>query len=82
VVDVIETDTALCSNSVDVDNVILNDTSTFVDSVFLIDVTGTDTGLCFSSVGFLSVILNDTGTPVSMSDEWHHPPNSGITLQC
>jgi hypothetical protein len=82
VVDVIETDTALCSNSVDVDNVILNDTGTFVDSVFLIDVTGIDTGVCLSSVGFLSVILNGTGTPVSMSDGWHHPSDSGITLQC
>jgi hypothetical protein len=80
VIDVTETDTALCLNSVSLDNVILNDTDTFADSVGLIDVTKTDTGLCLRSVGFSSVILNDIGTLVSVSDIWHHPPDSGITL--
>jgi hypothetical protein len=42
VVDVTETDTAHCLN-VGLDNVILNDTNTFVDNVGLIDVTKTDT---------------------------------------
>jgi hypothetical protein len=64
VVDATETDTALCLNSVSLDNVILNDTHTFVDSVDLIDATETDTGLCLSRVRFPSVILNGTGTPV------------------
>jgi hypothetical protein len=82
VVDVIQIDTALCLNCAGLDNVILNDTYTFVDSVFLIDVIETDIRHCLSSVGFPSVILNDTSTPVSVSDRWHHPPDSGITLQC
>jgi hypothetical protein len=64
VVDVTETDTALCLNNVSLYNVILNDTDTLVDNVTLVDVTKTDTRLCLSSVGFPSVILNDTGTPI------------------
>jgi hypothetical protein len=43
VVDVTEIDIAHCLNSVGLDNVILNDTNTFVDSVVLIDVTKTNT---------------------------------------
>jgi hypothetical protein len=50
VVHVTEINTALWLNNTGLDNVILNDTNTFVDSVGLID------------VGFPSVILNDTGT--------------------
>jgi hypothetical protein len=64
VVDGTKTDTALCLNGVDLDNVILNDTDTFVDSVSPVDVRETNTGLCSSSVGFPSVILTDNGTPV------------------
>jgi hypothetical protein len=82
VVDVSETDTALYLNSVGLDNDILNDTDTFVDSVGLIDIIEIDIVLCLSSVGFPSVILNDTGTPILVSDGWRHPPDSGITLQC
>jgi hypothetical protein len=82
VVDVTEIDTAHCFNSVSLDNVILNDTDTFIDSVGLVDVTDTNTGLCLISVDFSSIILNDIGTPVSMSNGWHHPPDSDITLQC
>jgi hypothetical protein len=63
-VDVIEIDIGLYLNNVGLDNVILNDTDTFVDSVSLIDVIETDIGLCLSSVNFPSVILNDMGTPV------------------
>jgi hypothetical protein len=74
--------TRLCLNSVNLTNAILNVTDTNVDSVGLIDVTETNTELCLSSVGFPSIILNDTGTPISVSNEWHHPCNSGITLQC
>jgi hypothetical protein len=81
-VDITETDTALCLNNVSFDNVILNDTDTFIDNIDLVDVTYTNTRLCLSSVGFPSVILKDTGTPVSVSDGWRHPPDSGITLQC
>jgi hypothetical protein len=67
-VDITETDTALCLNSVSFDNVILNDTDTFIDNIGLVDVTYTNTRLCLSSVGFPSVILKDTGTPVSVSE--------------
>jgi hypothetical protein len=81
-VDVIEIDTAVCLSSVSFDNVILNDTDTFVDNVSLVDVTYTNSGLCLSSVCFPRVILNGTGTPVSVSNGWRHPPDSGITLQC
>jgi hypothetical protein len=56
VVYVTETDTALYLNNVNLDNVILNDTETFVDSAGLVDVTETDTGLCLSSVSFPSII--------------------------
>jgi hypothetical protein len=80
VVDVKETDTAIYLNSVGLDNVILNDNYTFIDSVGLIDVIDTNTRLCLSSVGFPSVILNDTGTPISVSNGWRHPPDSDITL--
>jgi hypothetical protein len=82
VVDVTETNTALCLNSVGLGNVIVNDTDTFIDNASLVDVIETDTGLCLSSVSFPTVILNDTGTPVSVSGGWHHPLDSGITLQC
>jgi hypothetical protein len=64
VVDVTKTDTALCLNSAGLDNDILNDTDTFIDSVDLVDVTETDTGFCLSSVGFPSVTLNDLDTPI------------------
>jgi hypothetical protein len=64
VVDVTKTNTTLCLNSVGLDNVILNDTDTFVDSVDLIDVTETDTELCLSSVDFPIVTLNDPHTPI------------------
>jgi predicted RNase H-like nuclease len=64
VVDVTETDTAFYLNSVILDNVILNDTDTFIDSASLVDVIENDTGLCLSSVDFPSIILNDTGTPI------------------
>jgi hypothetical protein len=64
VVDGTEISIAFCLNSVGLDNVILNDIDTFVDSVSLIDVTEIDIGLCLNSVGFPSVILNDIGTPV------------------
>jgi hypothetical protein len=77
-----KTNTTLCLNSVSLDNVIFNDTDTFVDSVGLVDVTKIDIGLCLSSVDFPSVILNNSGTLVSVSDGWCHPPDSGITLQC
>jgi hypothetical protein len=79
-IDVIETDTTLCLNTVGLDNVILNDTDTFIDSVGLVDVTKTDTRHCLSSVSFPSIILNDAGTLVSVSDRRHHPLDSGITL--
>jgi hypothetical protein len=82
VVDVTETNTALCLNSVNLDNCILNCTDTFIDSVGLVDVTETDTGLCLSSVSLPSVILNDTDTPVIVLEGWCHPPDSDITLQC
>jgi hypothetical protein len=82
VVDVTETDIAFYLNNVGLDNVILNDTDTFIDSVDLINVIDTDTGLCLSSVSFPSIILNDTGTPVSVSDGWCHPAHSIITLCC
>jgi hypothetical protein len=75
-VDVIEIDTAVCLSSVSFDNVILNDTDTFVDNVSLVDVTYTNSGLCLSSVCFPRVILNGTGTPVSVSNGWRHPPDS------
>jgi hypothetical protein len=52
VVDVTETNIALCLNNVGRGNVILNDTDTFIDNVGLVDVT--DTGLGLSSVGFLA----------------------------
>jgi hypothetical protein len=64
VVDVTETNTALCLNIVSIDNVILNNTNTFIHSVGLVDVTETDIELCLNSVSFSSVILNDTSTPV------------------
>jgi hypothetical protein len=64
VVDVTESDTTLCLNSVGLDNVLLNDTDSFVESVGLIDATETDNGLGFTSVGFPSIILNDSGTPI------------------
>jgi hypothetical protein len=64
VVDVTETDTALCLNSVGLDNVILNDIDTFIDIVGLVEVIKIDTGVCLSIVDFPSVILNDTSTPV------------------
>jgi hypothetical protein len=70
VVDVSKTDTALCLNNVSLDNVILNDTDTFIYSVGLIDVTDIDIGLCLRSVGFPSVILIDTVTPISVLDGW------------
>jgi hypothetical protein len=69
VVDVTKTDSALYLNNVGLDNVILNNTDTFIDSVGLVDVIETDTGLCLSSVSFPSIILNDTGTHV-FSVEW------------
>jgi hypothetical protein len=68
VVDVTETDTRLCLKSVDLDNVILNDTDTFVDSVSLVDVTKTDIGLCLSSVGFLASSSTTLVLPFSLSD--------------
>jgi hypothetical protein len=68
VVDVTGTDIALYLYNVDLDNVIMNDTNTFIDSFGIIDVTETNTGLCLSSVSFSSIILNDTGSPVSVSD--------------
>jgi hypothetical protein len=64
VVDVTETNIALCLNNASLDNVILNDTKTFIDSVSLIDVTETNIRLCLSSVNFSNVILNDIGTPI------------------
>jgi hypothetical protein len=64
VVDVTKNDTALFLNNVGIDNVILNNIDTFIDSVDLLDVTLTDTGHCLSSVSFSSVILNDNGTPI------------------
>jgi hypothetical protein len=82
VVDVTGTDIALYLNNVNLDNVIMNDTNTFIDSFGIIDVTETNTGLYLSSVSFSSIILNDTGSPVSVSDGWCHPPDSDITLQC
>jgi hypothetical protein len=69
VVDVIEINIALCLKSIGLDNVILDDTDTFVDSVGLVDVIEIDTRLCLNSVSFPSIILNDTGTPVLVSDE-------------
>jgi hypothetical protein len=80
VVDVTETNIALCLNNVGRGNVILNDTDTFIDNVGLVDVT--DTGLGLSSVGFPGIILNDTSTPILVLDGWRHPLDSGITWQC
>jgi hypothetical protein len=64
VVDVTETNTAICLNSFNLDNVILKDSDTFIDSVSIVNVTEIDIGLCLSRVGFPSINLNDTGTPV------------------
>jgi hypothetical protein len=82
VVDVTKTDTTVCLNNVGPDNVILNNTDTFIDRVGLVDVTETDNGHCLCSVSFPSIILKDTGTSILVSNGWHHPPDSGITLQC
>jgi hypothetical protein len=76
VVDDTKIDTTLFLNNVSLDNVILNNTDTFVDSVGLVDVTLTDTGCCLISVSFPSVILNNTGTPISVSDRRRHPPDN------
>jgi hypothetical protein len=70
VVDVTETDIALCLNRVGLVNIIFNNTDTFIDTVFktivvvVVDVTETDTTICLNSVSLVNVILNDTDTLV------------------
>jgi hypothetical protein len=96
VVDVTETNTSLCLNNLTLDNVILNGTDTFIDSVGLIDVTEIDTGPCLRSVDFSSIILNNTSTlvlsvrqMVSSIRQWYYitvlvmVPDTGIQdFQC